>query len=166
MSDDSSNNPEGTEPEVGDDGATTTPHRADVADTPIESIPGYKILKELSRGGQGVVYQALQKSARRKVALKVMLQGPFAGPDSKRRFQREIALVGSLRHPNIVPIFDSGVAHGQFYYAMEYIRGKRLNEYVQDKRLSVEQTLRLFKNLCDAVDYAHQKGVIHRDLKP
>ena len=67
---------------------------------PAEAIPGYRILKELHRGGQGVVYQAVQLSTKRKVALKVMLEGPFAGSESKKRFEREIALVGSLRHPN------------------------------------------------------------------
>ena len=134
--------------------------------TPVEAIPGYKILKELHRGGQGVVYQAVQRTTKRKVALKVMLEGPFAGPESKRRFEREIALVGSLRHANIVPIFDSGVAAGRFYYAMEYIRGEPLSQYVQKHKLSVDDTLRLFQKVCAAVDYAHQKGVIHRDLKP
>ena len=133
---------------------------------PIGAIRGYTILKELHRGGQGVVYQAVQLSTKRKVALKVMLEGPFAGPESKRRFEREIALVGSLRHPHIVPIFDSGVAQGRFFYAMEYIRGEPLSRYVQSRKLSVDDTLGLFKKVCDAVDYAHQKGVIHRDLKP
>ncbi len=80
---------------------------------PANAIPGYRILKELHRGGHGVVYQAVQLNTKRKVALKVMLEGPFAGSDSKRRFEREIALVGSLRHPNIIPIFDSGVAQGR-----------------------------------------------------
>ena len=131
-----------------------------------DAIPGYKILKELHRGGQGVVYQAAQLSTKRKVALKVMLEGPFAGPESKRRFEREIALVGSLRHQNIVPIFDSGVAEGRFYYAMEYVRGEPLSVYVQRRKLSVDDTLRLFRKVCEAVDYAHQRGVIHRDLKP
>ena len=133
---------------------------------PADAIPGYRILKELHRGGQGVVYQAAQESTHRKVALKVMLEGPFAGSESKKRFEREIALVGSLRHPNIVPIFDSGVAQGRFFYAMEYIRGEPLSRYVQSRKLSVDDTLKLFKKVCDAVDYAHQKGVIHRDLKP
>ena len=150
----------------GDETATREPFREDDNNLPTDAIPGYKILKELNRGGQGVVYQAVQESTRRKVALKVMLEGPFAGPDSKRRFEREIALVGSLRHPGIVPVFDSGVAQGRFYYAMEYSRGETLTRHVQHGKLSVDDTLRLFKKVCDAVDYAHQKGVIHRDLKP
>ncbi|MEE8452604.1 MAG: serine/threonine-protein kinase, partial [Thermoguttaceae bacterium] len=142
-----------------------SPH-ADTSPIPPEAIAGYKILKELSRGGQGVVYQAVQQSTKRKVAMKVLLEGPFAGAASKRRFEREIELVGSLRHPHIVPIFDSGVSEGRFYYVMEYIRGEPLARYVEKRKLSVEETLRLFGKVCEAVDYAHQRGVIHRDLKP
>ena len=94
--------------------ATSETVLAEFRSLPIDAIPGYRILKELSRGGQGVIYQAVQESTHRKVALKVMLEGPFAGSDSKRRFEREIALVGSLRHPGIVPVFESGVAQGRF----------------------------------------------------
>ena len=133
---------------------------------PTDLTPGYRILKELHRGGQGVVYEAIQESTKRKVALKVMLEGPFAGPASKRRFEREIELVASLRHPNIVPIFDSGVARGQFYYAMEYVQGETLSAYVLARKLTVDDILRLFHKVSVAVDHAHQQGVIHRDLKP
>ena len=79
---------------------TTSSSSADGPGSPTDPIPGYRILKELSRGGQGIVYQAIQESTRRKVALKVMLQGPFAKSDHRRRFEREIALVGSLRLPS------------------------------------------------------------------
>lgn len=94
-------------------------------------IEGYQITRELHRGGQGVVYQAIQKSTKRKVALKVMLEGPFASERSKRRFEREIELVASLHHPNIVAVFDSGIAHGKYWYAMDYIRGRPLNPKVR-----------------------------------
>ena len=151
------------------DGQPSSAEHTALPHTPLPSpdiIPGYRILKELHRGGQGVVYQALQESTKRKVALKVMLEGPFAGAASKRRFEREIELVGSLDHPGIVPIFDSGVAHGRFYYAMRYVRGESLSQYVHGRALSVDDTLGLFVKVCDAVDHAHQRGVIHRDLKP
>lgn len=72
-----------------------------------DSIRGYQILSEMHRGGQGVVYLALQESTKLNVAIKVMLEGPFAGPASRRRFEREIELAGSLKHPGIVAIFDS-----------------------------------------------------------
>ena len=131
-----------------------------------DEIPGYKIVREIHRGGQGIVYQAIQASTRRKVAVKVLLEGPFAGPNAKRRFEREISVVGSLRHPNIVPIFDSGVTRGGYYFAMEYVRGAPLAQFVRDSKLTVNDTLKLFHKVCLAVDHAHQKGIIHRDLKP
>ena len=75
-------------------------------------IEGYRVIREIHRGGQGVVYEAFQEATRRRVALKVMLGGPFAGKASKRRFEREIELAASLRHPNIVTIHDSGIRVG------------------------------------------------------
>ena len=131
-----------------------------------DAIPGFQILEELHRGGQGVVYLATQQSTKRRVALKVMLEGPFASPESRRRFEREVELVSNLSHPGIVPVFDSGVAHGQYYYAMEYVRGSHLDEYVRRDELPTRRILKLFVDICEAVDYAHQKGVIHRDIKP
>jgi predicted Ser/Thr protein kinase len=142
--------------------ADTTPDALHAAD----AVAGYKLLRELHRGGQGVVYQAVQQATKRKVALKVLLEGPFASPQSQRRFEREVELLGSLRHPYIVPVYDSGICQGRFYYAMEYIRGERLTDHARSRRLSVAETLQLFQKVCEAVDHAHQKGVIHRDLKP
>src|ERR1043166_5237785 len=136
------------------------------SETPSDLIVGYEITKELHRGGQGVVFQAIQKSTKRKVALKVMLEGPFASEKTKRRFEREIELVASLHHPNIVSVFDSGVSHGKYWFAMDYIRGRPLDQYAAGKELSIEDSLRLFAKICEAVNYAHQRGVIHRDLKP
>jgi len=130
-------------------------------------IPGYKILRALHQGGQGVVYQALQISTKRKVAIKVLLEGPYAAPSARKRFEREIELVASLKHPNIVSIFDSGeTADGRQFCVMDYVRGMPFDRYVKDTKLSVNDALKLFAKMCDAVNYAHQKGVIHRDLKP
>ena len=130
-------------------------------------IPGYKILRALHQGGQGVVYQALQISTKRKVAIKVLLEGPYAAPSARKRFEREIELVASLKHPNIVSIFDSGeTADGRQFCVMDYVRGVPFDRYVKDAKLSVNDALQLFAKMCDAVNYAHQKGVIHRDLKP
>jgi serine/threonine protein kinase/ABC-type transport system substrate-binding protein len=144
--------------------AGAPPNRA--FEPPIDSIEGYQITKELHRGGQGVVYQAIQKSTRRKVALKVMLEGPFASEKTKRRFEREVELIASLHHPNIVSVFDTGVSHGKYWFAMDYIRGRPLDQYAAGKDLSIERALQLFAKICEAVNYAHQRGVIHRDLKP
>jgi WD40 repeat protein len=133
---------------------------------PTDLISGYQILREIYRGGQGVVYEAVQLATRRVVALKVILEGPFSGIDTARRFEREIGLVRSLLHPNIVSILDSGVSEGHFYLAMPFIRGSPLTEYVQSAELSRKEVLSLFQKVCEVVDHAHQRGVIHRDLKP
>jgi serine/threonine protein kinase len=133
----------------------------------LDTIEGYDILSEIHRGGQGVVYKAVQKATKRTVALKVLLEGPYASPRQRHRFEREIDLVASLQHAHIVTVYDSGVTRdGRHYFAMEYIHGQPLNAYLSDKNLSIDGTLRLFQQICAAVNYAHQHGVIHRDLKP
>ncbi|MHC4089256.1 MAG: serine/threonine-protein kinase, partial [Planctomycetota bacterium] len=119
------------------------------------------------RGGQGVVYEALQKATKRKVAIKILVEGPYASKAARKRFEREIDLVAQLKHPNIIIVFDSGMTlDGHQYCVMDYVRGQPLHEYVRDKVITLEETLKLFSAVCDAVQHAHQKGVIHRDLKP
>jgi WD40 repeat protein/serine/threonine protein kinase len=144
----------------------------------IESIEGYEILSELHRGGQGVVYKAIQKATKRTVALKLMLQGPYASPRQRSRFEREVDLVASLQHPNIVTVYDSGVSRGRLFYAMEYVDGQPLDRFMESfggrergegsapPAMPVADTLRLFHRICAAVSYAHRRGVMHRDLKP
>ncbi len=129
-------------------------------------IPGYELHSELHRGGQGVVYLATQHSTKRRVALKVLLEGPFAGEMARRRFEREVELAASLHHPSIVTILDSGISHGRYYFAMEYIEGLRLDEYLRRNRPPLRDTVTLLAAVCEAVNFAHQRGVIHRDLKP
>lgn len=129
-------------------------------------IEGYDILEHLPRGGQAVVYKALQKATKRNVAVKVLLQGPHRSPQAQYRFEREVDLAASLKHPNIVTIHDSGISHGQYYYVMEYIQGQTLEKHVESKNLSPRQIMTLFNKVCSAVAYAHQRGVMHRDLKP
>ena len=131
------------------------------------AIEGYEIIREIHRGGQGVVYQAIQKSTKRKVAIKVLLEGPYASKSARRRFEREIELVAQLKHPNIIGIFHSGqTSDGRQYCVMDYVRGVPLDQYVHDNKSTLEDALQLFAKVCEAVNYAHQKGVIHRDLKP
>jgi predicted Ser/Thr protein kinase len=130
------------------------------------SIEGYALEEEIHRGGQGVIYRAVQLGTKREVALKVMLEGPLASDTNRRRFEREVELAASLRHPNIVTILDSGVSRGRYYFAMEFIDGIRLDRYIAQHRPSLPDTFTLFERICDAVNYAHQRGVIHRDLKP
>ena len=126
----------------------------------------YEILEQLPPGGQAIVYKATQKATKRIVALKVLLQGPQISLPARYRFEREVDLAASLQHPNIVTIYDSGIAKGQYYFAMQYVDGKPLDEYIQTEKLSQRQTMELFNHICSAVAYAHQRGVMHRDLKP
>ena len=131
------------------------------------NITGYRITRELKRGGQVAVYQAIQLSTKRKVAIKVPFEGVSTSGAVRRRFKREIELVAQLKHPNIIAIFDSGVASdGRQFFVMDYVRGQPLHTYVRERKLTLEETLRLFARICDAVQYAHLRGVIHRDLKP
>ena len=131
------------------------------------AIAGYQIIGELHRGGQGAVYRAIQEHTKREVAVKVLLEGLYASPSARRRFEREIELAAQLRHPNIVTVFHSGVTpDGCQYCVMDYVRGLPLDEHVRRNELPLEDTLKLFAAVCDAVMYAHQRGIIHRDLKP
>ena len=129
-------------------------------------VPGYELIEELHRGGQGVVYRAVQLGTKRPVALKVLLEGPFASEATRRRFEREIELAASLRHPHIVGILDSGISHGRYFFAMELIDGLRLDHYLRRHTPPLPQVLTLLAEVAEAVNFAHQRGVIHRDLKP
>lgn len=134
---------------------------------PSDLFPGYTIVGEIHRGGQGVVFQAVQKYTNRKVAIKVLLEGAFASPSARRRFEREIELVAQLKHPNIISVFHSGQTRdGYQFCVMDYVPGLSLERHVREKKLHLEEALQLFVAVCDAVSYAHRKGVIHRDLKP
>jgi serine/threonine protein kinase len=132
----------------------------------VSAIEGYELLERLPAGGQAVVYKAYQKATKRIVAVKVLLQELHTSERAQFRFEREVDLAASLRHPNIVTIYDSGIAHGQYYYAMEYIEGKPLDDFVKTSELSTREIMELFNKICQAVAYAHQRGVMHRDLKP
>ncbi len=130
------------------------------------SIPGYAITETIHRGGQGVVYRATQESTGREVAVKVMHGGAFASPRDRARFEREVMILTSLKHPNIVTVHDSGTAGGGYYFVMDHIRGKPLDEYVAGIRPRCREVLALFAKIGEAVNVAHLRGVIHRDLKP
>ena len=131
-----------------------------------EALDGYEILERLEEGGQGVVYKAVQKATRRTVAIKVLLDGPLASDRQRHRFEREVNLVSRLRHPNIVTLYESGVVRGRQYFAMEYVEGLPISDYVLFHRVPVEEAVRLFAKVCRAISSAHQRGIIHRDLKP
>ncbi|MFH1418882.1 MAG: serine/threonine-protein kinase [Planctomycetota bacterium] len=159
---------EGADKPEGPNGLTlSTPGSAQAFTIPpSDSFTGYKIIREIHRGGQGVVYQAIQESTKRKVAIKVMKEGPFAGSSDRARFDREVHVLGQLNHPNIVAIHDTGSAAGSFFFVMDYISGQPLDVYMASGKRSIEETLRLFGEICEAVNAAHLRGIIHRDLKP
>ncbi|HVP11753.1 MAG TPA: protein kinase [Phycisphaerae bacterium] len=130
-------------------------------------LPGYEVLSEIRRGGQGIVFRALQQGTKREVALKVLREGLYASEAARRRFEREIELAATLRHPHIVTVFDSGrTRDGRQFFAMDYIRGVPLHRYVLDRAPAVKDKLRVLAAVAKAVNHAHQRGVIHRDLKP
>ncbi|MCH8150166.1 MAG: protein kinase, partial [Planctomycetes bacterium] len=131
-----------------------------------DSIPGFELLGETHRGGQGVVLKAIQKSTNREVAIKVMHEGPFVGSHGKARFEREVRILAKLKHPNIVTIHDSGTAAGSHYFVMDWITGRPLGAHMASRKWSVDEALVLFSKICDAVNAAHLRGIIHRDLKP
>ena len=125
----------------------------------------YRILEELPRGGQAVVYGAIHIPTNTKVAIKVLLPSLLASKRARYYFEREAEVIAALDHPNIVRIRDSGIIHGQYFFVMEYVDGQPLDRYAQAERLSFRERVRLFNKVCAAVTYAHQQGIIHRDLK-
>jgi serine/threonine protein kinase len=132
-------------------------------------IGPYRVLRVLGEGGMGVVYEAEQETPRRTVALKV-IRATHASDEVLRRFENEANVLGRLQHPGIAQIFEAGTAEiggvRQMYLAMELVAGQQLIRYAQERALSVPDRLELLARVCDAVQHAHQKGVIHRDLKP
>lgn len=132
-----------------------------------QSIGPYRLIRVLGEGGMGIVYLAEQeRPMRRQVALKVIKPGM----DSQRvvaRFGAEQQTLALLDHPNIAHVYDAGTTDsGRPYFVMEYVKGSPITEYCDRYKLSIDERLRLFQQVCDAVQHAHQKGIIHRDIKP
>lgn len=129
-------------------------------------LVGYEVIREVHRGGQGVVYEAVQESTRRRVAIKALRGGPLSTDHDLARFDREVRILAGLRHPNIVTIYDRGNAGGFDYFVMDFIDGLPFDRFVAQHRISPRGTVALMVAICDAVAAAHARGVIHRDLKP
>lgn len=126
----------------------------------------YELIKEIARGGMGVVYKARQLNLNRIVALKMILAGQFANSEDIQRFHTEAEAAAQLDHPGIVPIFEIGEHKGKHYYSMGYIEGSSLSQVIANGPMPPSRAADLMKQICHAMAYAHEKGVIHRDLKP
>ncbi len=129
-------------------------------------IPGYEIIRELGRGGMGVVYEARQIRLNRLVAVKVLLGGSYATVTSQERFKAEVDAIGRMQHPNLIQVFDVGEYDGRVYYSMEYLAGGNLEDRIGNAPLPPRKAAEIVKILADAIEAVHEHGVIHRDLKP
>jgi serine/threonine protein kinase/formylglycine-generating enzyme required for sulfatase activity len=132
----------------------------------LPTIPGYEILGELGRGGMGVVYKARQVSLGRLVALKMLRDRDFAGPDELERFRAEAEAVARLQHPNIVQIFEIGQHQGQPFFSLELVEGGSLAEKIAGRPHPAGESACLVETLARAAFAVHQRGILHRDLKP
>ena len=132
-----------------------------------QEIPGYTILRELGRGGMAVVYLARQEVMEREVALKLLAPGMITQENQAERFLRERKTVASLNHRNIVTVFDSGVSKGCYFLAMEYLTGGALEHRLAEQgKFPPEEAISIVRSLAGALQHAHDKGIVHRDIKP
>jgi serine/threonine-protein kinase len=126
----------------------------------------YELIREIGRGGMGVVYEARQKGLDRSVAVKMILSSHLASPELVRRFQAEAKAAARVRHSNIVHIHEVGQLDGQDFFAMEYIEGQSLAQRIAQGAVDVPTAVRLVATIARAVEHLHQQGIVHRDLKP
>ena len=126
----------------------------------------YRVEGLIDRGGMGVVYRATDEGLNRTVALKIIAPEHTKNPDAVRRFKSEARLAASLEHPNIVPIHRGGEYHGVLYLAMRFVPGTNLRQIIDRGELPLERVLRIVMALASALDAAHERGLVHRDVKP
>lgn len=151
----------------GNETVLIVPPSAPTSEELAKSFPQLEILELLGEGGMGMVYKARQPQLDRFVALKIL--APVLSQDStfSERFSREARALAKLNHPNIVAIYDFGKAGNFYFFVMEYVDGMNLRQLVQaQKRIQPEEALALIPKICEALQYAHEEGVVHRDIKP
>jgi serine/threonine-protein kinase len=129
-------------------------------------IGQYEILEPLGKGGMASVYRAYQTNLDREVAIKVMAERYNTDPAFVERFRREARSIARLRHPNILTVYDAGNENGLLYLVMELIEGPTLKELLNNQPLALEQAEKIIGQMASALDYAHEAGIIHRDVKP
>jgi serine/threonine protein kinase/Tfp pilus assembly protein PilF len=150
-----------TEPKVASRGSSAARSTRIITD-----FGDYELLEEIGRGGQGVVYRARQKSLNRTVALKVIGLGQWATQAHLKRFRREAESAANLDHPCIVPIYEVGEREGSCYFSMKFIDGGQLDEVARRTPISIRNAAELIAKLARTVHYAHEHGILHRDIKP
>src|SRR5438552_1780362 len=145
----------------------STPLRTSLASSPmLMDFGDYELLEQIGRGGQGVVFRAHQKSLNRTVALKVISLGQWASEAHVKRFRREAEAAARLEHPCIVPIYEVGERDGSCYFSMKFVEGGQLDEVIRRTPMSIRQAAELIANVGRTVHYAHEHGILHRDIKP
>ncbi len=147
-------------------GEGATPRPPLPSETIAPHFPQLEILECLGRGGMGVVYKARQTSLNRLVALKLLAPERAQDPQFAARFAQEAQALAALSHPNIVTIYDHGHAGGYFFLLMEYVDGVTLRQLLAKERISTREALAIVPQICDALQYAHDQGIVHRDIKP
>src|SRR5437870_3997539 len=136
------------------------------AATMLGELGDYELLEEIGRGAQGVVFRARQKSLNRTVALKVISLGQWASKAHLKRFQLEAEAAAKLEHPGIVPIHEVGERDGSCYFSMKFVEGGQLDEVVKRTPMSIRHAAELIEKVARTVHYAHEHGILHRDIKP
>ncbi len=133
---------------------------------PPDSILGYTLEREIRRGGQGIVYEAVQASTKQRVAIKVLRGSTGDSPADDARFRREVEVLSQFQHPNIVRLIDGGSIRDLRFFVMEFVPGTPLDAHVACEGMGAHETVKLFVQVCEAVNAAHVRGIVHRDLKP